>query len=234
MTRFKRHAVGGWARVGLARCPVVALVGLLQTWAPNAVAQSSVAMTGSMGSKALLVINGGAPKALAAGDAHAGVKVISVKADQAVVEIAGKREAVMLGGAPVSVGGGGGGGATGTQIVLSASSGGHFMTQGSINGRATGFMVDTGATSVAMGMDEAKRLGIRYENGERYQSGTANGTVVGYRVTLTSLRIQDVEVNNVEAAVLPGSMPFILLGNTFLNRFQMKRDNDLLTLTRRY
>jgi len=150
------------------------------------------------------------------------------------VEIAGKREAVMLGGAPVSVGGGGGGGATGTQIVLSASSGGHFVTQGSINGRNTGFVVDTGATSVAMGADEAKRLGIKYENGERSYSSTANGNVITYRVSLTSVRIQDVEVNNVEAAVLPGSMPFILLGNSFLNRFQMKRDNDVLTLTRRY
>jgi aspartyl protease family protein len=206
------------------------------TWVASAAAQSSVAMTGSMGSKALLVINGGPPKALAAGDTHAGVKVIGVKSDQAVVEIAGKRETVTLGGAPVSVGvgAGGGGGATGTQIVLSASSGGHFMTQGSINGRATGFMVDTGATSVAMGMDEAKRLGIKYEGGERYHSSTANGNVVGYRIMLTSLRIQDVEVNNVEAAVLPGAMPFILLGNSFLNRFQMKRDNDVLTLTRRY
>jgi aspartyl protease family protein len=230
MPRFNRHAVGGWARVGLAVC----LVGWLQGWAPSAAAQSSVAMTGSMGSKALLVINGGPPKALAAGDTHAGVKVISVKADQAVVEIAGKREAVMLGGAPVSVGGGGGGGATGTQIVLSASSGGHFVTQGSINGRNTGFVVDTGATSVAMGADEAKRLGIKYENGERSYSSTANGNVITYRVSLTSVRIQDVEVNNVEAAVLPGSMPFILLGNSFLNRFQMKRDNDVLTLTRRY
>jgi aspartyl protease family protein len=41
-------------------------------------------------------------------------------------------------------------------------------------------------------------------------------------------------VHNVEAAVLPMSMPYILLGNTFLTRFQMKRDNDTLTLTRRY
>jgi len=229
MTRFSRHAVGGRARGGLAVCLSVGLA--LGLWGASASgAAQSVAMTGSMGSKALLVVDGGPPKALAAGDTHAGVKVISVKADQAVVEIAGKRQTVTLGGAPVSVGAGGGG----KQIVLSASSGGHFMTQGSINGKSTGFMVDTGATSVAMGMDEAKRLGIQYEGGERYHSSTANGNVVGYRIVLTSLRIQDVEVNNVEAAVLPGAMPFILLGNSFLNRFQMQRDNDVMTLTRRY
>lgn len=196
-------------------------------------ADQSVAMTGGMGSRALLVVNGGAPKALAAGDTFQGVKVISVAAEQTVIEMSGKRQTLRLGEAPVSIGGGGGG-ANGTQIVLSAVSGGHFITQGLINGRATQFMVDTGATSVAMGADEAARMGLKFENGERFYGSTANGTVVGYRVKLTSVRIQDVEVYNVEAAVLPQHMPHILLGNSFLTRFQMKRENDTLTLTKRY
>ncbi|MBI5926837.1 MAG: TIGR02281 family clan AA aspartic protease [Aquabacterium sp.] len=194
----------------------------------------SVAMTGGMGHKALLVINGGAPKAMAAGDAAQGVKVVSVGAEQAVVEVAGKRQTVRLGEAPVSIGGRSGGGASGTQIVLSAGPGGHFITQGSINGKATQFMVDTGATSVAMGQDEARRMGIKFEDGAQIHGSTANGRVVAYRVNLTSLRIQDVEVFNVEAAVLPQPMPHILLGNTFLTRFQMRRDNDTLTLTKRF
>ncbi len=198
----------------------------------TALAQS-VAMTGGMGSKALLVVNGGAPKALAAGDTYQGVKVLSVSADQAAVEVAGKRQTVRLGEAPVSIGGSGGG-ANGTQIVLSAVSGGHFVTQGQVNGKSTSFMVDTGATSVAMGADEARRMGIKFEDGAKFYGSTANGTVVGYRVSLTSVRIQDVEVFNVEAAVLPMPMPHILLGNSFLTRFQMKRDNDTLTLTKRY
>jgi aspartyl protease family protein len=237
MTRAQPHAVGGQAVKGLAGCLAWCLASCLVVGlavASAGAAAQSVAMTGSMGSKALLVVDGGPPRALAAGDTHAGVKVVSVKADQAVVEISGKRQTVSLGGAPVSVGSSGGGGGGGKQIVLTASSGGHFMTQGSINGRATGFMVDTGATSVAMGADEAKRLGIKFENAERFYSSTANGNVVTYRVQLTSLRIQDVEVNNVDAAVLPSAMPYILLGNSFLSRFQMKRDNDVLTLTRRY
>ena len=198
----------------------------------SALAQS-VAMSGGMGSKALLVVNGGVPKALAAGDTFQGVKVISVTSDQTVVEVAGKRQTIMLGGAPVSIGGNGGG-ASGTQIVLSAGPGGHFLTQGSINGHATQFMVDTGATSVAMGADEARRMGIKFEDGERFYGSTANGTVVGYRVSLTTVRIQDVEIHNVDAAVLPMSMPHILLGNSFLTRFQMKRENDMMTLTKRY
>lgn len=193
----------------------------------------SVAMTGSMGSKALLVVDGGTPKALAAGETHRGVKVVAVRADQVTVEVGGKRQTIDLGGAPVSIGGVGGS-SGGTQIVLTASSGGHFVTSGSINGRATQFMVDTGATSVAMSADEARRMGINYEQGERGQGSTANGVIPIWRVTLKSLRIQDVEVYGVEAVVVPSGMPHVLLGNSFLTRFQMKRENDMLTLTRRF
>ena len=77
-------------------------------------------------------------------------------------------------------------------------------------------------------------MGIKYQDGERFQGSTANGIVTGYGIKLASVRIQDVEIFNVDAAVLPQSMPYILLGNSFLSRFQMKRDNDTLTLTKRY
>lgn len=206
--------------------------GVLAGAAGPASAQS-VAMTGSMGSKALLVVDGSAPKALAAGESHRGVKVVAVRPDQVTVEVGGKRQSIDLGGAPVSIGGGGGG-SGGTQIVLTATSGGHFVTSGSINGRATQFLVDTGATSVAMSADEARRMGINYEQGERGVGNTANGAVPIWRVTLKSLRIQDVEVYGVDAVVVPSGMPHVLLGNSFLTRFQMKRENDMLTLTRRF
>jgi aspartyl protease family protein len=202
-------------------------------WASFSSQAQSVAMTGGMGSKALLVVNGGAPKALAAGETHQGVKVVSVAADKTVVEVSGKRQTVPLGGAPVSIGGGLGG-AQGTSIVLTAGSGGHFVASGAVNGRAVQFLVDTGATSVAMGADEAKRLGIQFEKGQRMHSSTANGVVAAFRVSLTSVRIQDVEVFNVDATVLPQSMPYILLGNSFLTRFQMMRENETLTLTKRF
>lgn len=212
-------------------CMALACAGLIGAALPASA--QSVAMTGSMGSKALLVIDGGAPKALAAGDSHRGVKVVAVRADQVTVEVGGKRQTIDLGGAPVSIGGGGGG-SGGTQIVLTASSGGHFVTSGSINGRATQFMVDTGATSVAMSADEARRLGINFEQGEPGQGSTANGLIPIWRISLKSLRIQDVEVQGVDAVVVPSGMPHVLLGNSFLTRFQMKRENDMLTLTRRF
>lgn len=217
-------------RAGLRAVAAVAWLAMATALPASA---QSVAMTGSMGNRALLVVDGGVPKALAAGETHRGVKVVAVRADQVTVEVGGKRQSIDLGGAPVSIGGGGGG-AGGTQIVLTASSGGHFVTGGSINGRATQFMVDTGATSVAISADEARRMGINYESGERGQGNTANGVIPIWRVTLKSLRIQDVEVHGVDAVVVPAGMPHVLLGNSFLTRFQMKRENDMLTLTRRF
>jgi aspartyl protease family protein len=54
-----------------------------------------------------------------------------------------------------------------------------------------------------------------------------------YAVTLSSVRVGDVEVANVEALVLPAAMPHILLGNSFLTRFSMKRENEVMRLERR-
>jgi aspartyl protease family protein len=190
-------------------------------------------MSGKMGSKALLVVDGGQPKALAAGESHQGVKVIQVQDDRVVVEVQGERETITMGGVPTIIMGGSSG-PSGTEIVLAAGEGGHFLTQGTINGRSTRFMVDTGATSVAISADEARRLGIKYEHGETMYGSTANGMVKGYRIRLNSVRIQNVEVFDVEAAVLPLPMPYILLGNSYLTRFQMNRHNDMLRLTRRF
>jgi aspartyl protease family protein len=192
----------------------------------------STALTGVLGSKALLVIDGAAPKSLAAGETHLGVKVISVTGDQAVVDIKGQRSTLRVGDAPVSVGSSSGSG-NGTKIVLPVGSGGHFMTNGTINGRTIQFMVDTGATTIAIGTADAQRLGIDYQKGQPVRMNTANGTAQGWRVKLNSVRVGDVEVFDVEAVVGP-NMPFALLGNSFLSRFSMNRSSDTMVLERRY
>ncbi len=196
----------------------------------------SVALAGMMGSKALLVVDGSAPKSVAAGETHQGVKVISTSGDQAVIEQNGKRVSLRVGEAPVHMGGGKGGaaGGKGNRIVLVAGSGGHFMTAGQINGKAVQFMVDTGATSVAMGAQDAERTGINFRAGQPVMMSTANGNVQGYRIRLDSVRVGDVEVFGIDAVVTPQPMPYMLLGNSFLTRFQMSRENDQMTLTKRY
>ena len=95
-------------------------------------------------------------------------------------------------------------------------------------------MVDTGATSVAMSMAEAEHIGLKYRDGQRLFVGTANGAVPAYKVRLAEVRIGDVVVYDVEAMVVPAQMEFILLGNSFLTRFQMKRENETMTLSKRF
>jgi aspartyl protease family protein len=192
----------------------------------------SVALQGMLGSRALLLIDGGAPRSLAVGDSAQGVKLVSVGADSAVVEIAGKRVALRLGESPASLGERGQ--ASSGRISLPADRGGHFMGSGSINGRPVQFLVDTGASTVALSVADAERIGLAYRDGQPVRVGTANGLAQGWRVKLASVRIGDVEVYEVDAVVTPQGMPFVLLGNSYLNRFQMRRDNDQMVLERRY
>ena len=203
---------------------------LLAGLAPLAAAQS-VSYSGHMGERALLVIDG-TPRTLAAGATQGGVKLVSANPSTAVIEVAGKRQTLTLGGSPVNLAGADSEGG-GAQIVLTAGLGGHFITGGSINGKAVQFMVDTGATTIAMSAADADRIGLKYKDNPRFTASTANGPVVVHRASLNVVRIGDVQVYDVEAAVVPQPMPHILLGNSFLNRFQMRRDNDRMTLDKR-
>ncbi|MEP6823880.1 MAG: TIGR02281 family clan AA aspartic protease [Ramlibacter sp.] len=206
---------------------IAALACASATWA------QSVALQGMLGSKALLMVDGGAPTAVGTGETHKGVKVISTFGENAVLEIGGKRHTLRVGDAPASVGVAGGG-ARGNKIVMTAATGGHFFSAGTINGRAVNFLVDTGASVIGMGVSEAERVGLNYKAGQPVNLSTANGVVQGWRLKLNSVRIGDVEVFDVDGVVSPQPMPYVLLGNSFLTRFQMKRDNDQMVLERRY
>jgi len=194
----------------------------------------SVAINGTLGNKALLIVDGGFPKAVAVGEVHKGIKVVAIQGEQITLEMGGKRQTLRVGDAPASVGSGAGEQLSGGRVVLTAGPGGHFLTDGQINGRTVQFMVDTGATTVAMSVADAKRIGLNYQNGQPVQMSTANGVTQGWRVTLNTVRVGDVMVSGVEAVVTPGGMPYVLLGNSFLSRFQMNRNNDQMVLERRF
>jgi aspartyl protease family protein len=213
----------------LALC--TALAAVLLTGAGTAAAQS-VTLNGSIGSQQALLVIDGQPYAVAVGNTVKGVRLVSLSGTQADVAIGGARRTITLGAGPVKVSADAAARTSG-EIVLTAGSGGHFHTVGQINGKAAAFMVDTGATKVSMGQAEAERLGVDYKAGTRGLAETANGLVPVYAVTLSSLRVGDVEVANVEALVLPAAMPHILLGNSFLTRFSMKRENEVMRLEKR-
>jgi aspartyl protease family protein len=222
----------------MASTPVHACALLIAFALTHGAAQAqTVGLAGMLGNKALLIVDGGPPKTVAPGETHQGVKVISTTSDQAVVELSGKRHALRIGEAPMSVGANGGPGTkTGqaSRIVLTAGSDGHFITQGQINNKLAQFLVDTGASVVSMSLADAERLGVDYKSGRPIQLSTANGTIIGWQTTLASVRVGDVEIFNVPAVVAAREMPFILLGNSFLTRFQMNLTNEEMVLTRRF
>jgi aspartyl protease family protein len=193
----------------------------------------SVALSGVAGGKALVTIDASAPRFLSPGQSNQGVKLLATQGETATVEVNGQKQTLRVGEAPVSVGRGAASTNGPARIVLTADSQGHFMPAGQINGRAVQFMVDTGASQVVMSESDARRINLRYEQGQPVRVSTANGTATGYRVTLSSVRVGDALVYEVAAVVLPQAMPYVLLGNSFLTRFQMQRTNDQLTLEKR-
>ena len=109
------------------------------------------------------------------------------------------------------------------------------MAEGQVNGAHVRFLVDTGATLVTLSASEAKRLGIDYRRGQQAVSQTANGRVLVYRVRLDSVTVGGMTIRDVDAVVndAPG-MEVSLLGMSFLNRTEMRREGANLTLTKRY
>lgn len=208
---------------------------LLCVWAALGTAQAqTVVLSGILGSKALLVVDGAPPKSVAPGETYRGVKLLSAQSNQAEVEIGGKRQTLRLGEGPVSAEPGAPEAGDRRRIVLHAGSNGHFRTQGQINGRTVNFIVDTGASVVSMSVTDAEAIGLRYQSGQTVQVSTANGVTVGWRVKLSTVRLGSLDVYDVEALVTPAPMPYVLLGNSYLTRFQMTRTNDQLVLEQRY
>lgn len=187
-----------------------------------------VVLSGRMGERALLVVDG-QPHTVGVGQSVAGVKLLRWDGDVAVVERGGRSVPMRVGETPVLLGVAPPRTAA-REVVLTAGSGGHFTAGGSINGKQVRFMVDTGATLVSLGKDDAERLGIDLSNARRATTQTANGPVSVWLVTLNSVRVGEVELSNVGAAVVPQPMPMVLLGNSFLSRMTMKREADVMRL----
>ena len=191
---------------------------------------ADVSLIGTFESKAaILSIDSGAPKTVKVGQSFGGVTVVTVEKDRAMVEVDGKRRTLVRGQHYSS------GAGSGTQsVTLSVGAGGHFMADGLINGGAVRFVVDTGATAIALPASDASRLGIDYHKGTRAVTQTANGQAPVYVVRLNSVRIGGIELQDVEAVVIEQGLNIALLGNTFLNRVEMRREGGTMTLTRRY
>jgi aspartyl protease family protein len=193
---------------------------------------TEVALVGLYSGKALVVIDGGRPQSIPLGvKTPSGVKLLSIEEGSANFEIDGRRHHLSVGQHAVSAGNDSREAAT---VVLNADSAGHFSTVGTINGAPVRFLVDTGATLVSMGKTDADRANVDYRKGQPGMSMTANGPTRIWKVTLNSVRVGEVLINQVDAAVHETDMPIVLLGMSFLNRMEMKRDGQSMMLKKRF
>jgi aspartyl protease family protein len=202
------------------------LLALAPLWA-----RADVALIGVIGDKAaVLAVDGGEPKTVKVGQTWSGVSVISVEKTQATVEIDGARRVLALGqhyrGAPAA-----GGRAMAT---LAADSRGHFFTDAAINDAQLRVVVDTGASVVVIPAADAARLRLDWRNGEKRTLQTANGPTTGYLLRLATVKVGGIELHDVDGIVLEQGLSVGLLGMSFLNRVEMKRDGDVMTLIRRF
>jgi aspartyl protease family protein len=207
------------------------IIALVLWFACGVAAAADVALVGLIGDKAaVLALDGGDPKTVKVGQTWNGITVLSVEKDRATVEIEGTKRVLQQGqhyrrDAPSS---------DRAQVTLAAGPGGHFVGDGAVNGNPIRFLVDTGATAIALPASQASRLGIDYRKGQRGISNTANGQVPVYVVTLDSVRLGDIELQRVEAVVFEQGLDTALLGMSFLNRLEMRREGSTMTLTRRF
>lgn len=208
---------------------VLMLAGLLVS--ANVIAETQVNIVGLFSHKAVVIINGGKPKTLSVGQQSEGVKLLAANSSTATLLIEGKTKQLGMGQA-ASVGGNS---SSSPSVTLYANAQGHFVSECQINGASFKFIVDTGATTVALNSGDARFAKIDYKRGEPIQISTANGVVTAYRVTIASLKIGSITLNQVEASVLEGGSPsLVLLGMSALSRLDMQRQDIAMKLTKKY
>jgi len=182
--------------------------------------------------KAILLVDGTRRVLTIGTESPEGVKLVSTdtQAEEAEVELKGKRETLRLGVVYSAFQG-----AANESVTLFADTKGFFHAQGSINGAAVTFLVDTGASTIAINSATAKRAGIDYAKGRAGTARTASGHTPMYSVQLDTVKVGDIVLRNVEAGVIVGPQPETpLLGMSFLNALEMRRDGNKMELTRRY
>ena len=121
-----------------------------------------------------------------------------------------------------------------TEVRLNEDSLGQYRMRGSINGSFVNFLVDTGASVVAMSETHARQINLDYLRGERGTVQTAQGTANAYFLILPEVTLGGITVNGVRATVIQGGFPIdVLLGMSFLNQVNMQNSDGVLVLTAR-
>lgn len=200
--------------------------------ADTAAAVESISLHALFKDKAIILVDG-ARRVLKSGDeSPEGVKLLATdtREEKAEIEIGGKRETLRLGVVTAGFASKGKG-----NVTLYPDRGGHFFVDGTVNGASVRFMVDTGATVVAMNSIVANRIGIDYRGtGQPGMASTPGGYVQTYNITLNTIQVGGITLYNVAGSVIEGSHPReALLGMSFLGHLDMKRDGEKMELSER-
>jgi aspartyl protease family protein len=193
-------------------------------------ADSGVKVIALFADKALLQV-GEQQKIVTKGETFAGVLLESASGRGAVVVIDGKRQKLGLNQSIA----GNFKKRDRTRMKIYPDSLGMYYVKGKINGVATRFLVDTGATFVTLSGNHAKRLKIDYRKGKYSSAQTASAIVPVWQIRLASVSIGGIELKNVEATVIAGEQPFdVLLGNSFLRHTRIQQGGAVLEIEKRY
>ena len=122
-----------------------------------------------------------------------------------------------------------------SQTILKADARGQYFVTAYIDGIPVRSQIDTGATNMAMNMDDTRRLGVDFNGARRGTAQTANGAISVFLVTLPSVQVGDIVLNNVPGTVGEGGASqqgVVLIGMSFLRHFEMRHAGDTLTLLR--
>jgi len=112
---------------------------------------------------------------------------------------------------------------------------GMYTTVGSVNGYSVDFLVDTGASAIALNAATAKRLDLDYLNGRKVGVKTASGIEIAYHVVLDEVQIGEIKLYNIRAMVLDGEQPErALLGMTFLEQLNIERKDERMDLKKKF
>ncbi|MGE3295737.1 MAG: TIGR02281 family clan AA aspartic protease [Porticoccaceae bacterium] len=181
--------------------------------------------------RAMLEING-VQRLLKAGEmAPEGVRLVASDSTGAVLEIDGKRVRLALSqriAASYAE-------AEFAEVRIPRGEQGHHFVGGSINGHGVRFLVDTGATTIAMSSLDAERLGLKWREGSRGVASTASGLAESRELTLATFSIGPITLHRIPATVVTGAYPTsVLLGNSFLAKVEMTEESGVMILRQKY
>jgi aspartyl protease family protein len=181
--------------------------------------------------RAMLEING-VQRLLKAGEVTPeGVRLVASESKGAVLEMDGKRVPLALSqriAASYAE-------AAFAEVRIPRGEQGHHFVGGSINGHGVRFMVDTGATTIAMSSVDAERLGLKWREGRRGRTSTASGVAESRELTLATVSIGPITLHRIPATVVTGAYPTsVLLGNSFLAKVEMTEESGVMILRQKY